>query len=333
MPNQKISADPSATTLAGTELFPVVQGGTNKRTTLDAMIADKSIVRLVTNELYADGSALVPLTYTDLDDPAIPSAVGIAGSTIYLTQIGLHGSMWVSDNAIWQLLHGRCLLDIFAENKFVVFPETAYTTCVPTTYNSGADTRLTKTGIPHGLTNGGAQNSYIYISSGTNWVLGLHKVLDVSVATDTIIIDTPFDAGFGTATINVKNTKTPYRIITIPKLYSNAALKLDLSTDSGGAVGSKAYSVELGGTAFWVPISTTNTVFSSNNITIQNVNNTNIQTGAMRSVAIAQSGSDTVSPVSGTINTSVSTNLILYLQNSVANEKVGYTRGIVELIQ
>lgn len=333
MPNQKISADPSATTLAGTELIPVIQGGANKKITIDAIISDKSIVRLVNDELHANGSALVPLTYTDLDDIDLPSAVGIQGSTVYLTQIGLHGSIWISDNAIWQLLHGRCLLDIFAENKFVVFPETAYTTCVPTTYNSGADTRLTKTGIAHGLTNGGAQNSYVYVASGTNWVVGLHKVLDVSVATDTIILDTPFDAGFGTATLNVKGTKTPYRTITIPKLRSNAALKLDLSTDAGGAVGSKAYSVELGGTAFWVPVSTTNTVFSSNNITIQNVSNTSIQTGAMRSVAVAQSGSDTVTPATGAIDTSVSTNLILYLQNSVANEKVGYTRGIIELIQ
>lgn len=333
MPNQKISADPSATTLGGTELIPVVQGGANKKTTIDAIISDKSIVRLVNDELYANGSALVPLTYTDLDDINLPSPIGIQGSTVYLTQIGLHGSIWISDNALWQLLHGRCLLDMFAENKFVVFPETAFTTCVPTTYNSGADTRLTKTGVAHGLTNGGSQNSYIYISTGTNWVVGLHKVLDVSVATDTIIIDTPFDAGFGTATISVKNTKTPYKSISIPKLRNNSALKIDLSTDSGGVVGSKAYSVELGGTAFWVPISTSNSVFSSNNITIQNINSTAIQTGAMRAIAVAQSGSDTVSPVSATIDTSLPTNLILYVQNSVANEKVGYTRGIIELIQ
>lgn len=73
MPNTKISEDPVASTLSGTEVVPVLQGGFNKQTTIQDIIIDKELVSynpttnnlernnspiLVTNTLYAGVSAM-----------------------------------------------------------------------------------------------------------------------------------------------------------------------------------------------------------------------------------------------------------------------------------
>lgn len=299
------------------------------------VLRNNNVVRLAGSNLTdIDGNAINPASYTDFSDSLLPSPVGKKGLAVYLSGIGLHGSVWVSDDtSYWPINGSRILLDIFADGKYAIFPESTFISTTPSSAASGADTLLTSAGA-NGLTAAAAVGSYIYISGGTGWVVGYHKIAAIAVDTTglTIQIDTPYSASFGTPTIALKNTKVPYRTISIPALRANSALLLDLSGNAGGAVGSKSFYAELGGTSFWTAISTVNPVNSVARVAIQNVSDTSVQIGAMRATLVAQTGGDATAPQAGAINTSAPTSLILYVQNSVANEKVGYTRGIVEVM-
>lgn len=57
MANIKISEAPSATTLAGTELIPLVQGGINKKSTVDSILLDKNVVNIPVYSLSTMPSA------------------------------------------------------------------------------------------------------------------------------------------------------------------------------------------------------------------------------------------------------------------------------------
>lgn len=70
MPNTKISEDPSATTLTGTEILPIVQSGSNKKVTIETMLADRSVVQFnsstgafVVNNVVIPGS--LPVAWAD----------------------------------------------------------------------------------------------------------------------------------------------------------------------------------------------------------------------------------------------------------------------------
>jgi hypothetical protein len=67
MPNTKISDDPSASALAGTEIVPVIQGGVNKKTTIEDILNDRNVVTQdpATLALQVDGTTIsVATSYT-----------------------------------------------------------------------------------------------------------------------------------------------------------------------------------------------------------------------------------------------------------------------------
>lgn len=67
MSTKKISAMPAATTPNGTELVPIVQGGVNKRITIDALIA-RLFQGMGTNCLcYFDGTKVIAVNGLNTD--------------------------------------------------------------------------------------------------------------------------------------------------------------------------------------------------------------------------------------------------------------------------
>lgn len=278
------------------------------------------------------GNAVTTKSYTTLSDSSLPSPVGKGGLAVFLAGVGLHGSIWVSDNTqFWPLNGGRILVDIFADGVFYIHPAATFTSVTASTAAAGADTLLTSAGV-HGLTAAAAVGSYLYISAGTGWTPGNHKITAIAVDSTgtTIQIDTPFTSQ-GSPTITLLNNYIPVRSITIPALRSNSVILADLTVDAGGIVGVKTFKAELNGTSFWTPSSSANTIQSTSRLAIQNVNSTSIQTNTLAANNVTQTGTGASAAVTAAIDTSVPTTLILYAKNANANEKVGFMKGIIEV--
>lgn len=111
MPNTKISDDPSASALVGTEIVPVIQGGVNKKTTIEDILNDRDVVRYnpitqeyevagevipgVEDKLWAQFIALTPATingkYIRVSD--VVGSTGYGGATFVADALGGWGQV------------------------------------------------------------------------------------------------------------------------------------------------------------------------------------------------------------------------------------------------
>lgn len=128
----------------------------------------------------------------------------------------------------------------------VISPAATFTSVTASTAASGADTLLTSAGV-HGLTSAGAVDTYIYISGGTGWTVGLHKITAIAVDTTgtTIQIDTPF-ASQGTPTIALAGTELSIYEWNLPPLTVRGNVKFDITVDYDGSTASKVVKVRHG---------------------------------------------------------------------------------------
>ena len=133
---------------------------------------------------------------------------------------------------------------------------------------AGDDTQLSSAGT-HGLTTAAcvtAGPSYIYISGGTGWTVGFHKINTVAESAGALAftIDTPYDPGFGTPTIVLANSGTDVilQTITLPRLASNSRVSVRASLSFPNPSTNKTFKVKLGGTTLYQP--TLNGVGQSN---------------------------------------------------------------------
>lgn len=112
--------------------------------------------------------------------------------------------------------------------------------------DNGGNTQISSAGV-HGLTTGGAAGYDVYVSwAGGTGVDGFYTVLTVD-DTDSVTIDLPYDAGLGTPTIAVINTKVEVARMSIPAgVFSTAGGIYESVTHFLGAsgVGNKDLSVE-----------------------------------------------------------------------------------------
>lgn len=293
-----------------------------------------------TGNLEVGGVAITPATYVDLNDPDLPSAVGRPGLCVFFSGVGLHGSVWVSDGALyWPLNGANILVDLFTDTRQFVHPAATFTGVAASTYNGGLDTKLVGAGV-HGLTNANSQNKYLNISAGSGWDVTIgstgHKILDVSTATNEVIVDTPFTSQ-GSPTVTLLNNYIAVRSITIPPLRSGSVIMCDLETNGGGIVGVKTCKAELNSVitptpiSFWTPSSTANPYQRSNGLAIRNVGSTIIQTNSFAANNVTQTGTGASAPVAGNIETNAGSTLILWAKNGSADESVGFLGGSVEV--
>lgn len=86
MANTKISEDPVATTIVGTETIPMLQGGVNKRTTVNDIINDKNIAQIIDDKLYVNNTA-VSSTFYVADTTALQAIPKIADNNNLIVHV------------------------------------------------------------------------------------------------------------------------------------------------------------------------------------------------------------------------------------------------------
>lgn len=94
MPNTKISDDPSASALAGTEIVPVIQGGVNKKTTIEAILNDRDVVQRdpITGALTINNVPInIPTPYTRSEFFGLTVAL-YAGYTVLISDVKVEHS-------------------------------------------------------------------------------------------------------------------------------------------------------------------------------------------------------------------------------------------------
>lgn len=202
----------------------------------------------------------------------------------------------------------------------LVEPAATFTSATPSTAAAGADTLLTSAGV-HGLTSAVSVGASIYISAGTGWTVGFHTITAIAVDTTgtTIQIDTPYSGSMGTPTIALANTEVTLATIAIPALAANGYIETDWTYSWPSSGNNKIYRLKYGGTQFLAMTATTS-VNARTSIMISNRGATNSQIGG--SSIGNSSGFGTTTPIapSGSVDSSISQNIVLTVQPAVANE-------------
>lgn len=206
------------------------------------------------------------------NEAAAPAAADFPGLWIYDAGLGPNGCDRISDGTGYLVRSGSIIHRDTSRATALVCPAATFTAATPTTAAAGADTLLTSAGV-HGLTTAAcitAGDSYIYISGGTGWTVGFHKITAIAVDTTgvTVQIDTPFDAGFGTPTIVLANSGTDVVLetITLPRLSTNSRVTTRVTTHHPNTANNKNFKLKLGGTALYVPTYSNAAVALSNNL-------------------------------------------------------------------
>jgi len=217
----------------------------------------------------------------------------------------------------------------------LICPAATFTATTPSSAAAGADTLLTSAGV-HGLTTFVAITSgasYIYISGGTNWTVGFHKITAIAVDTTgvTIQIDTPYNAGFGTPTIILANSGSlvPMLALTVPPLGLNGEIVLDLSPFVTASPNAKNLKIRLESTEFFAPTMANGTGMSGtvgSSFVIYNQNSTSSQKASVGPLSYNGIVSASADGSTGSVDTSVQTTLNVYYSPSTANERCGISR-------
>lgn len=217
----------------------------------------------------------------------------------------------------------------------LICPAATFTSTTPSSAAAGADTLLTSAGV-HGLTTAIAVTagaSYIYISGGTGWTVGFHKINAIAVNTTgtTIQIDTPYASGFGTPTIVLANSGTlvPMLALTVPPLTNNGEIVLDLTPLVTTSNNAKNLKIRLESTEFFAPTMTNGTGMNATvgtEFVIYNQGSKTSQKGSVGSASYNGMASSTLDGSTGTVDTSVQTTLNVYYSPVTANERCGISR-------
>lgn len=201
---------------------------------------------------------------------ALPSASTFKNGRAYQADLGPEGCDMRSDATGWIPVQNSVIARDTVKSTALVCPASTFTSVSVASAAAGADTQLSSAGT-HGLTTAvcvTAGASYIYISGGTGWTVGFHKINTVTESGGALVftIDTPYDAGFGTPTIVLANSGTDVVLetITLPRLRANTKVTLDVSPIIPNTANNKNFKVKLGATTL------VNAAYSQTTVTIAN---------------------------------------------------------------
>jgi len=190
---------------------------------------------------------------------ALPSASTFKNGRAYQADLGPEGCDMLSDGTGWCPVQNSVIARDTVKSIALVCPASTFTSVSAASAAAGDDTQLSSAGT-HGLTTAvcvtpGA--SYIYISGGTGWTVGFHKINTVAESAGALAftIDTPYDPGFGTPTIVLANSGTDVilQTITLPRLASNSRVSVRASLSFPNPSTNKTFKVKLGGTTLYQP--------------------------------------------------------------------------------
>lgn len=255
-----------------------------------------------------------------------------------------------SDNVSWRHLGGTYDLAVEAPYINMVAPAITFDDGVGYTYataSAGARTRINGGGA-HGLTVGNttATGSKVYVdeTSGANWVAGWYTVtaLDLDTTGTQVTIDHPFSASFGTLVLALAGADIVSYRIKLPALATiGGGVIIDESVKHVTIGGLKRLSIYHGATGvaatsgvkyYEVGDSINQPLTRSPGIGFQNYAAAN-QIGFNLFSSATQSGSTTTgAEVLGTINTSVSTDLLFVIRLAQANDVLRFNRFTVRVI-
>lgn len=201
---------------------------------------------------------------------ALPSASTFKNGRAYQADLGPEGCDMRSDATGWIPEQGSVVYRKTTKSNAIVCPAATFTSVTPSSAAGGVDTVLTSAGV-HGLTTAvciTAGASYIYVSGGTGWTVGFHKITAIAVDSTgvTVQIDTPYNAGFGTPTIVLANSGTDVVLdtVTLPRLRANSKVTTDASMAVINSGNNKNFKVKLGGTALVSALYSNATVYTTN---------------------------------------------------------------------
>ena len=351
MPNTKISALTTATALAGTETLPVVQSTTTKKITVNKVIQDMDIVRFgrttgvidrlidyngdtVSGNTVVASWANLLSTYPAASNSGMSALVENAGNN----EVGWPCEAY-SNGVDWLPVNGEVVLYNQPHMVRVTAPATTFTRSVTNyTFSAGAtaqETKITCVGV-HGLTAANAVGSYIAITGNTtvgasvvSWALGLYKITAITLDTTGVDITVLRDyvVNLHQPTISLAGTDIEITRVKIPPMTDTGSLRWELIGKHFGT-NSKELKVRFGdsgvaiGTASTVLTHTDTTgttlasysgIFNYDGVTNKNECNHN-------STFVAGVGSGTGTPAVTTIQTNVTTDLIITGMVSVAND-------------
>lgn len=301
--------------------------------------------------IYWDGTDLVdesgntlsnPLTYNTMADVPAASSSNNGKNAVVLNpgnnDVGIPITIQFSATRV-DALGGRFDLARKAPLLNFTCPAATFTSVTASSAASGADTLLTSAGV-HGLTAASAVGAYIYISAGTGWTAGFHKITAIAVDSTgtTIQIDTPF-ASQGSPTIALANTEVALARIKLPALTDVGGSNLDFTVDVNGSTSAKTVRVrhttsggaDNSGTIFWTNNETTNAPITRAVVGFTNTGATNVQEGTHNSGSLIGLGNvNSGTTVSGAIQTNVSTDLMITAQLAAANDVAILKRYMLE---
>jgi len=249
-----------------------------------------------------------------------------------------YGLDYVSDGTEYVFPTGSTLLTRSeVSTNVLIVPAATFTAVTAGTAAAGADTTLGSAGA-HGLSTAVAVTagaSYIYISGGTGWTVGWHKINSITDANN-FVIDTPYDAGFGAPTIVLAGSATlvPMLAITIPPLTLNGEIALDMTPLVSNSNNAKNLKIKLNSTEFFAPTFANVTGMSTTvgcNFVIANQNNLSSQKATVGPLSYNGIVSTSADGNTGSVATSSATTLNVYYNPSTANERCSISRYRVTL--
>lgn len=243
MPNTKISEDPIATTLSGTEVIPLLQSAINKRTTIQDIIIDKKLISYnptLSSLVDGNGNVLIDQYVSTILD--LPSATDVnnTGRTITsLNPAGAVAGFFPTDmycaNSRWYTKNGRALLNVAYPKLRITFPAAAWNNTGLTVGSASAGAAVLLTGgAGHALTTANqitAGNTYIYISGSTgagslDWTVGWYKLIAITDVGNDLTVDRAYNSNLRQPIVADIGTEVPAARISIPPLSESGGFEI-----------------------------------------------------------------------------------------------------------
>lgn len=237
----------------------------------------------------------------------------------------LNNAIFYSDGAYWRPVNGVALIKKIATEVSIIFPAATFVTLTQADNGSGK-TRLASAGV-HGLTTGATHagvNVYVTWSGGTG-VTGMYSILTISDTTH-IDIDLAYSPVLGTAVVTVLGATNYANVITtvIPanSMGLNGSIDHDYTIVCGGTAGTREVRTIFGTTLLYNQGGPTTTSIKMRAVNgVVNIGSASVQGQKSADFGFGY-GQTTTSYRTGAENTTLDTNLILQISNTVANEVV-----------
>lgn len=183
-----------------------------------------------TGILSVGGSSLVEASVTTMTDLLALNTTTYDGQKIIVTNpagmvSGYSPAEFYCTQAAFKMLGGNTTLVDLVPRRRVTWPVAAWSAGAMTLTSAaaGAHTKIAGAAA-HGLTTAKqvtAGDTYVYVSGGTGWTVGLTKIISIDAVND-LTLDHPYSVGLGTPTITGDTAGTaseiPIQTIKIPRL-------------------------------------------------------------------------------------------------------------------